>query len=242
MAKCLLLTITVVLSLGPEILNYILGLTLIDWIIFLGLFLAILLIFRNNIKKFSREKIQSIKLFNSRQLRIQISDWASDNTPNTLADICHKGLEENLFTRVICFVVVIWRFNHFPILLRIPKVALFFYVFIAGVFLVSLAFRKRYFLWTTVILSLVALTPYFLAACGWIFNINPFEGIPSILVFHLHLDTLNIAETANKIFIYIAPWLALIICILFTSSFILRNALKNVFAIVLRLLKSLAPA
>lgn len=120
-------------------------------------------------------------------------------------------------------------FSYYPLkFLNLVSIAIFIFTLIACT-LVNLAFNKKILIGSVAIFLLMAFEPYPLAFLSHYTGVNLFETLPIEVVDFLNINVYNLTETANKLFILIAPSCATIIVFLILSSIATRIFLTSLF-------------
>ncbi|BAZ43732.1 hypothetical protein NIES4102_07330 [Chondrocystis sp. NIES-4102] len=120
-------------------------------------------------------------------------------------------------------------FNHYPVLLTSPKSTTIFLLTLTAYFFISLDLKKEILILMLGVYILMPFAPYALALLSYHTRINLFETLPIDLIFTLDIDIDNLTQTANKLFLFIAPWSVSIILFLFVARFIVINFLNLIF-------------
>jgi hypothetical protein len=241
MAHVLIWIFPLLLFFRVEVIHFFVNLNSIQWILLLLIFSTCLFFYRRKFKYSLLLSSRKIKYFNLQKIRIKISKWANNNSAEAIGKSIVSQLERNVFTKLGCIVLSTAVLSHYPILLTKPTPAIIFLLTMTAYSFMGLAFRKEMLIFMVGIYSLMAVTPYAMAFLSHDTGINLFETLPADIVSLLNINIFNLTQTANKLFIFTAPWLALIVLILILSSVIIRASLKLVFTIFLKVLQALNP-
>jgi hypothetical protein len=238
--RFIFLILPILLFFRVEVFHFLMNLSLIQWILIIFVSGLCSFSYRRKMKYTAIFLARKLKYFNLKKYRIKISKWAKENNAEEMGKSLVSQLERNVFTKLGCIVLSTTIFSHYPSLLTSLKPATIFLLTLTAYSLIGLAFRKEMLIFMVGMYSLMAIMPYAMAFLSHDTGINLFETLPIDVVHLLNIDILNLTQTANKLFLFTAPWLALIILFLILSSLIIRGSLKLIFTIFLKMLQSLA--
>lgn len=225
----LFFALPIVLFFESEISCFLMNLTFIQWLTILIASSSCLFFFKGKIKYLMISSIRKIKNFDSKKYKQKLSDWSKETDAKNLGKSFAFWLERNVFIKLGCIALSMAIFRHYPILLtELRPATVLSLTFMAYPF-VSLAFRREMLIFMVVLYSLMAFMPYAMAILGYLSGMNPFETLPTDIVYSQHIDISNLTQTANHLFFSIAPWISLMILVLLMSSVFLRLSLKLVF-------------
>ena len=247
MMRFMFLIVPILLFFRVEIFHFFMNLSLIQWILFICVSICIsglcLFSYRRKMKYTAIFFARKLKYFNLRKYRIKTSKWAKESNAEEMGKALVSKLEWNVFTKWGCIVLSTTIFRHYPSLLTSPKPAtIFLLLTLTAYSLIGWAFRKEMLIFMIGMYSLISITPYATVLLSYYTGINLFETLLADVVHLLSIDILNLTQTANNLFLFTAPWLALTILFLTLSSLIIRGALKLIFTIFLKMLQSIQPS
>jgi hypothetical protein len=251
MARILIWTLPILLFFRVEVIHFFVNLNFIQWILLLLVFSTCLFFYKRKLKysvllffrkvKYFDLKKTRIKISNLKKTRIKISKWANNNSAEAIGKSLVSQLERNIFIKLGCIALSTAVLSHYPSLLTKPTPAIIFLLTMTAYSFMGLAFRKEMLIFMISMYSLMAVMPYAMAFLSHDTGINLFESLPADVVSLLNINIFNLTQTANKLFIFTAPWLTLIVLVFILSSVIIRVSLKLVFTVFLKVLQALNP-
>lgn len=220
-----------------EILQFFVNLTFIQWVLLLGIAALCLIPFKRKAKCSIRAFIRKLKYFNLRRYRGKLLRWARESDSNVIGKSLVSQLERNVFIKLSCIALSCAIFSHYPRLLLNPMPSTVFLLALTIYSLTSLAFRREVLIFMVGIYFLMALVPYAIAFLSYEEGINLFKTLPADVVYWLGIDIANLTQTANKLFLVLAPCAALIILFFVLFSVIIRGSLNLIFTVFIKIIK-----
>ncbi len=224
-----------------EIYNYFVNLSYFQIFLLLIISCLCIFIFRKKIICSMVLFINKLRYFSFKKYIKNLSKSINDCNPEIIGKSLVNRLERNIFIKFGCIILSVSIFSHYPILLTSVKPATIFLLTLTTYSFISLAFRKEMLLFMVGVYCLIPFTPYAMAFISYDTGINLFETLPIDVVFFLNIDINNLTQTANKLFLLIAPWSVSIILFLVLSRFIVRKFLELVFTALLKILRLFIP-
>jgi hypothetical protein len=222
-----------------EVFYFFMNLGFIQWILFLGISSACLFFYKRKIKYSALLFARKLKYFNLKKYRGELSRWAKENDGEAMGKSFASQLEGNLSMQINLAVISIGIFRHYPIFLSTPSTFFLLTLLISP--LIILAFKKEILISAVGLYLMMAVTPYAMVLLIQHTGISIFEAFPNDLIYFLNVDTSNLNQTADKLFLFTAPWFVSIILFIILSSVTIRTSLKLVFTVWLKALRSLDP-
>jgi hypothetical protein len=238
MMRLLLWTLPILLLFRVEVFHFFMNLTFIQWILLLSLFSLCLFFYRRKIKYLAISSARKLKYFNLRKYRRKLSRWAKENNAEAMGKFLVSQIERNVFTKLGCIALSTAIFSHYPSLMTGLTPATIFLLTLTAYSLLVLAFRKEMLISMVGIYSLMAVVPYIMAFLSHDTGINLFETLPIDIINILNINISDLTQTANKLFLFNVPWIALIILFTVLSSVIIRGFLTLIFTVFLKVIQS----
>jgi hypothetical protein len=227
--KFLVFALPIALFFESEISHFLMSLTFIQWLAIISIFSLSSFFLKRKIKVLMISSIRKIKNFSSKKYKKKLSNWSKEVDAKSMGKSFAFWLERNVFVKLGCIVLSMAIFRHYPILLTELRPATILLLTFMAYSFVSLAFRREMLIFMVVLYTLMAFMPYAMAILGYLSGKNPFETLPTDIIYSQHINISNLTQTANHLFLSIAPWISLMILFLLMSSVFLRFSLNLVF-------------